>query len=99
MSNAAHEAAPPAARLQARTATIVWAALVILTVLGWWFARTGTNATTVVAVVAFAAIKVYLILAVFMGVWRAPRTWHAAAIAWTLIAFALIAAIAIGRLA
>lgn len=78
----------------ARTATAVWAALVCLTILTWLLARGTFDGRAVGALIALAGIKMYLILSVFMGLWRAPPRWHIAAIVWVVALMAGIGALA-----
>ena len=77
-------------RMSARTATLAWVALVSATVLGWFFARSTTGSYAQESVVVLAGIKIYLIMAVFMGLWRAPKGWHLAAIAWVVATCAIV---------
>jgi heme/copper-type cytochrome/quinol oxidase subunit 4 len=98
MSNVA-SASPSATSMRARSATLTWMLLVLLTIAGWLFARQEVDGGALVALVAFAAIKVYLIMAVFMGVWSSPKAWHVAAIVWTIATFGLILTFAIRSIA
>lgn len=97
MSSVSHRAAPDGAQLSARAVTVTWAVLVLLTVAGWAFARGHldpmADRAAIVALVALAGLKIYLVLAVFMGLWRAPRDWHAYGIAWVIATFAIVGAL------
>ena len=88
--------------MSARTATWTWAALCALTLLTWLLARNPallTDALAVGALIALAGIKIYLILAVFMGVWRAPAIWHGVLILWIMLCLGFIAVLAARSLA
>jgi len=80
--------------MTARTATLTWAALVTLTLATWLLARGVEGGWVIGALITLAGIKIYLILAVFMGVRRAPGGWHAAALIWVVLLMAVIGTLA-----
>ena len=82
MANSSYHAVAGAARLSAQGATAAWAALVIFTILAWLIARSNSHTLGIAAIVALAGIKIYVLIAVFMGLWHAPKAWHALAIIW-----------------
>jgi hypothetical protein len=69
---------------------LTWALLVGATVLGWALARGGLSAAQAWPLIAIAAAKVYLVIAIFMGLWRAPAFWHASAAIWIVVTFGVI---------
>ncbi len=96
MSDASNKESAPGERLSARTVTTTWAVLVAATIMGWLFARGGSGGSAQAGVVILAAIKIYLVIAIFMGLARAPRGWHVAAIAWTAATCAIVYFLASG---
>ena len=84
------EAPAAAPRMSVGIATLTWALLVGATVLGWALSQGGLSGAQAGAVIAIAAAKVYLVIAVFMGLWRAPAFWHASAIIWIGVTFGVI---------
>lgn len=69
---------PDAQRMSARTATATWLVLVAATIAGWLLAgRAGGGDARLVAIVVIACAKIYLVMAVFMGLRRA-QGWHVA---------------------
>jgi hypothetical protein len=73
----------PHHRIKSATATSTWLVLIAATVFSWWLAKShslaeqltgrGTEHTVIIALGIF---KMYLVMAVFMGLWRAPAFWH-----------------------
>lgn len=90
MADQSVEAPATTQRMSAGIATLTWVVLVGATVLGWALSQGGLSAAQTGAVIAIAAAKVYLVIAVFMGLWRAPAFWHASAVIWTVTTFGLI---------
>lgn len=89
MAGASDNGTVDAHRMSARTATIAWAVLVAATVLGWWSARNG-GAGSQGLVIVLAAAKVWIVMAVFMGLWRASLRWRLAGMVWIMATFALV---------
>lgn len=90
MADESVEAPAPDQRMKAGTVGATWAVLVGATVLGWVLSRGGATPAQAGVVIVLAAIKIYLVLAIFMGLWRGPSLWHLSAIAWTAVTFGLI---------
>jgi hypothetical protein len=90
MAEPSVEAPATTQRMSAGIAGLTWALLVGATVLGWALSRGGLSGAQAGAVIAIAAAKVYLVIAVFMGLWRAPAFWHASAVIWTVVTFGII---------
>lgn len=90
MADGSVEAPVTTQRMSAGSATVTWVLLVGATVLGWALSQGGLSGAQAGAVIAIAAAKVYLVAAVFMGLWRAPAFWHASAIVWTVVTFGVI---------
>jgi heme/copper-type cytochrome/quinol oxidase subunit 4 len=80
--------------MSARTVTLGWVVLVVLTLMTWICAHGHGSALVIGALIALAGVKMYLILDIFMGVGRAPAFWHAAAIAWVVTVVAVIGSLA-----
>jgi hypothetical protein len=95
---------PDGHRMTARAVTAAWLVLVAATIAGWLLAG-GHDAGPaggegrVAALVVIACAKIYVIMAVFMGLRRAPRGWHAAALAWILLVGVVIFTLARGAAA
>ncbi len=88
---------PDAGRMSARAATVTWLVLVAATIAGWLLASShGSGNARIAAVVVLACIKIYLVMAVFMGLRKAPRLWHGMAIAWIVLTGATVYALACG---
>jgi high-affinity Fe2+/Pb2+ permease len=96
MSDASKKESDPGQRISARTVTTTWAALVAATIMGWMFARGSSGGSAQAGVVILAAVKIYLVIAIFMGLARAPRGWHLAAIAWTATTCGIVYLLASG---
>ena len=79
--------------MTARAATAACIVLVAATVAGWLLASAhGSGDARLAALVGLACAKIYIVMAVFMGLARAPRGWHAAAVAWiALVGLAIFA--------
>jgi heme/copper-type cytochrome/quinol oxidase subunit 4 len=91
---------PDAHRMSAGAATTTWLVLVAATIAGWLLAGThGSGQLRLAAIVLLACIKIYLVMAVFMGLRRAPHVWHLAAIAWVVLTGGAIFALASGAAA
>lgn len=74
--------------------TIVWAALVMVTVASWLTARGGgaahlLNPTVTVVVLLIAAAKTQLVIWYFMEVRHGPRWVKATTMSWLVVLFAL----------
>ncbi len=88
--------------MKASTVTLTWIVLVCATVLSWWLS--GGNATAQqiagqagehLAIIALAIFKMYLVAAIFMGLWGAPSFWHLYAIALLLLIGGLMVALVV----
>lgn len=91
---------PDAHRMSAGAATGTWLVLVTATIAGWVLAGAhGSGDARLAAFVVLACIKIYLIMAVFMGLRRAPHGWHLAAIAWIVLTGAAVFVLARGAAA
>ncbi|MET0587632.1 MAG: cytochrome C oxidase subunit IV family protein [Novosphingobium sp.] len=90
MADGSVEAPATTQRMSAGVATLTWVLLVGATVLGWALSQGGLSGAQAGAIIAIAASKVYLVIAVFMGLWRAPVFWHASAIIWIVVTFGVI---------
>jgi len=64
--------------MKAATATTAWLVLLAVTTLSWWLAGAGGPAPggSVVAIICLGLFKMYLVLAIFMGIWKSPLIWH-----------------------
>jgi len=78
----------PAHRASAFVATATWLCLVVATLISWWMAGGGNHGTTAAdsatsrgVIVALALVKMYIVVAIFMGIRRAPWSWHLSVIA------------------
>jgi hypothetical protein len=67
-----------------RVITGAWLVLCAATVAGWLLSRGRGGAEHGGVLVAIAAAKIALVMAVFMGLARAPRGWAIAGSAWIL---------------
>jgi hypothetical protein len=90
MAEESVEAPAVSQSMSAGTVGATWAVLVGATVLGWLLSQGGVSSAQAGAIVALAAIKIYLVIAIFMGLWRAPAFWHVSAVVWTAVTFGLI---------
>jgi len=83
---------PEGSRMSAGRVTGVWAALVATTVLGWWISGHGLPAgdARLAGLIGIASAKIWLVMATFMGLWRAPVRWHLGAIAWLVVTGAML---------
>lgn len=73
-------------RMSARAATTAWLGLVAATIAGWLLAGAhGSGDVRLATLVGLAGAKIYIVMAVFMGLRCAPRGWHAAAVAWIVL--------------
>lgn len=80
--------------MSASAITIAWLVLSAFALAGWFLAQRPLSGWVMVTVTVLAGIKMYVLLAFFMGLWRSPRRWHALALVWvcgTLAAVALLA--------
>ena len=66
-----------------KTAIAAWLLLIAVTVLSWWLAGNSTlqeqltgRATEHAVIVGLAIAKMYVVMAIFMGLVRAPLLWH-----------------------
>jgi hypothetical protein len=103
---------PDGHRMTARAVTAAWLVLVAATIAGWLLAgghgagqaigqgggQSGGEGR-VAALVVIACAKIYVIMAVFMGLRRAPRGWHMAAVGWILLVGVVIFVLARGATA
>jgi hypothetical protein len=78
------EAGKGAGIASARVITGAWLVLCAATVAGWLLSRGHGGAEHGGVLVAIAAAKIALVMAVFMGLLRAPRGWAIAGSAWIL---------------
>ena len=94
---------PDGHRMTARAVTAAWLVLVAATIAGWLLAGHGVGQSggegRVAALVIIACAKIYVIMAVFMGLRRAPRGWHMAAVGWILLVGVVIFVLARGAMA
>jgi len=91
---------PDGHRMTARAVTAAWLVLVAATIAGWLLAGHGGGQSggegRVAALVVIACAKIYVIMAVFMGLRRAPRGWHMAAVGWIVLVGGVIFALTRG---
>jgi len=76
--------------MSATAVTGTWLFLVAATILSWWLAS-GSTVTDLgdhsgerTAIIALAMIKMYLVIAVFMGLRGGPGSWHITMGVWLL---------------
>ncbi len=101
-SAVAHTGTPPF--LSGKAATLTWLALTLATVAAWWLADTELSAAASPqasagghgAIIALAVLKMYLVLAIFMGLLGAPRVWHAYGAALLLLMGGLMGWLVVG---
>lgn len=83
-------------RISAAAATGTWFFLVVLTLAAWLLARSSAvvegraRCIELIAIVVLAAIKIYLVLDVFMGLRRAPVGWRIAIGSWLICTSGII---------
>jgi hypothetical protein len=65
--------------------TGAWLVLCIATVAGWLLSRGHGGTEHGGVLVTIAAAKIALVMAVFMGLARAPRGWAIAGMAWIVV--------------
>jgi hypothetical protein len=73
--------------------TGAWLVLCVGTVAGWLLSRGRGGAEHGGLLVAIAAAKIALVMAVFMGLARAPRGWAIAGTTWIVVTGAIIYAL------
>lgn len=62
------------------SATIIWLVLCVASVFTWWLAEHDSPMSLPVeqiSIIAIAIFKMYLVTACFMGIFKAPLSWHA----------------------
>ncbi len=78
--------------IEHRTTFIIWAALVLLTLLGYWIGQLGMEGTTALIVLLGAAlIKSQLVISHFMEMKDAPSNWRWVPTIWLLLVLVAIA--------
>ncbi|HEX4375697.1 MAG TPA: cytochrome C oxidase subunit IV family protein [Steroidobacteraceae bacterium] len=73
-----------AAALTARIVTGTWLVLSVLTLVTGLLAGGAMRPMLIGILIALAALKIYLIIGVFMGAARAPAVWHGVIVAWLM---------------
>lgn len=78
--------------MTAKVAGVTWLVLVAATIAGWLLSGSGGGEASPLAlgIVAIACVKIYLVMAVFMGLNRSPRGWHLAGLAWIVVTGGLV---------
>lgn len=76
-------------RMSAAVATGTWFCLVVMTIAAWLLARGGfenlrDRSIELTIIVVLAAIKIYLVLDIFMGLRCGPIGWRIAIVSWLL---------------
>jgi len=82
-----------------RTVTIVWLALIAATVVGWLVSGhggTGADPVRIATILGLAAIKIYLVIALFMGLRSAGIEWRLGAVTWIIGTFAAVGLVIAG---
>jgi len=96
MDEGGREQNETAPRMSAATAHATWLLLVGATLLGWLLAR---GASMPAALIAIADAKIYLVMAVYMGLWRTPAIWHVNAVLWIVATGIAVYLLSAGALA
>ena len=82
--------------LSGSVTTVTFLILVVATILSWALAGDSIAANAAeqraehTAIILLATVKMYLILAIFMGLWKSPLKWHLAAASTLLITAGLL---------
>lgn len=78
--------------IEHRTTFIIWAVLVLLTLLGYWIGQLGIEGTTALTILLGAAlIKSQLVISHFMEMKDAPSNWRWVPTIWLLLVLLAIA--------
>ena len=81
---------------ESRTLVLVWAGLVALTLASWWFRDHGLGArAAIVAILAIAFVKVFLVGHTFMEIHRGPKALRVVFTAWCAVACATLVTMAL----
>lgn len=90
---------PVGSTMGGRTVTATWLILVAATVAGWLLSGhdgAGENPLRIAGILGLAAIKIYLVVALFMGLRTARAGWRFGAVVWIVGTFAAVGLIIAG---
>ena len=80
--------------MQAAAVTATWLVLVAATLLAWALARGGdvgrARAFIPAAIIILAAVKIHLVLDVFMGLRYGPAGWRLGLCAWLVVTAGIV---------
>lgn len=74
-----------------RRATLLWAALIVATLLTWWVGEGGAAGPVIVALLAaISIIKGSIVILDFMALRHAPLMWRLITLGWITLVWVLI---------